>query len=591
MQDKIIFQMLDTLRGTFRSQQESLEVALLILAWLKLSAARSIPEELRLTAELLNQPANPLDTLIRLGETGALQLQAFAEAKRHIRLSPNALRPALDLALRLGDAGLIQEFDATDAICALPQSAFEETALPPELASLLVALGNTCVGDSVYTPWDNAGQLAARAAKNGTRVYLETPRPSTVPALVSILAKNAFEVHHADPIRSPSAVEGGKPRKFDVAVALTPLNERSYGDVAERDLFGRFPEQTTSGSVLAVRHLLSQTRRRVVAAVPSTLLFSTGVEQVLREDLVRRGIVEAVIQLPDGLFTYSNFPFAVLILDPAGGHDQIKFINANSVQFRESVSKARFRLVNLEKLAEFSCNHQVSEDSAIVSTADVLAKDAQLVVRRYVLSDTTKRIFELISTVKSVEYRDVVATIRPMPTISEIEGAVEGKEIGAADLPPFGYINAPGRPVFIDPQVAENNVQQFLRPFDIVLIIKGSVRKTGIVPSDVPPPGPGGWVAGQSAIVLRAKKDAIDPRALAIQMRSPVGQEVLRTVVSGATIPLIQLKLLMNLPVFVPDSATAQRAVEALGQETNLQREIDRLRQAQAEVAKGLWTL
>jgi len=205
--------------------------------------------------------------------------------------------------------------------------------------------------------------------------------------------------------------------------------------------------------------------------------------------------------------------------------------------------------------------------------------------------DTTKRLFQLGSTLESVEYRGVVSTIRPMPTTSGREPSVEAKEIGAADLPPFGYISAPGRTVWIDPKVLIDKAHQFLRPFDIVLIIKCSVGKVGIVPPDVPPPGPGAWVAGQSAIVLRTKKNAIDPRALAVQLRSPVGQEVLKTVVSGATIPLIQLKLLMNLPVFVPTVEQAQQAGDVLEREAQLQREIDSLRRAQAEVAKDLWTL
>src|ERR1035437_4394018 len=591
MQDRIITQMMDTLRGTSLSLQESLEVSLLILAWIKLSTTQAIPEELRFTAALLSDPALALDTLTRLGENDAPEFQAFSEAKRHTRLDPAVLRSALDLALRLRDAGLLQEFDAADAICALTWSAFNEIAIPPDIANLLVALASICTGDSVYTPWDNGGQLAARAVKNSVKVYLESPEPSTVPASVSLLAIHPFEVHQADPIRSPSAVEGGKPRKFDVAIAFTPLNERYSGEVVERDWFGRFPERTTSGTVLAVRHLLSQTRRRVIAAVQSSLLFSTGVEQALREDLVSRSVVEAVIQMPSGLFRFSNFPFAILILDPAGGHDQIKFINADSPRFREATSKAKNRLTNVESLVELAFNDIVSEDAAIVSTTEVLAKEAQLVVGRYVFPDTTKRLFELVSTEKSVEYRDVVDTIRPMPTTSAKGGFVEGKEIGAADLPAFGYISTPGRTVFIDRQVAENNTQQFLRPLDIVLIIKGSVGKVGIVPEDVPPPGPGGWVAGQSAIVLRSKGNEIDPRALAVQIRSPLGQEVLRMVVSGATIPLIQLKLLMNLPVFVPDVKTTKRATEALKQEAHLQREIDRFQKAQAEVANDLWKL
>jgi hypothetical protein len=91
-----------------------------------------------------------------------------------------------------------------------------------------------------------------------------------------------------------------------------------------------------------------------------------------------------------------------------------------------------------------------------------------------------------------------------------------------------------------------------------IVIVKGSVGKIGIVPPNVPEPGPGAWVAGQSAIVLRQRDNPqveIDPRVLLVQLRSPIGQELLTGIVSGASIPLIQLRELMRLPVPLPDPA------------------------------------
>lgn len=121
--------------------------------------------------------------------------------------------------------------------------------------------------------------------------------------------------------------------------------------------------------------------------------------------------------------------------------------------------------------------------------------------------------------------------------------------------------------------------------------LNGSVGKVGIVPQDVPLPGPGGWVAGQSAIVLRAKDNRIDARAMAVQIRSPRGQEVLKFAITGATIQVVPLKMLMKLPIFVPDLQTARQAAEVLGQETKIQHEIDRLRQSRATLASDLWQL
>jgi hypothetical protein len=83
----------------------------------------------------------------------------------------------------------------------------------------------------------------------------------------------------------------------------------------------------------------------------------------------------------------------------------------------------------------------------------------------------------------------------------------------------------------------------------------------------------------------------MDPRALAMQLRSPFGQKILSGINSASTIPLIQLRELLRLQILIPSEETVHRAVAALNQEAHLQQEIDRLSQQQSEVAKSLWPL
>jgi type I restriction enzyme M protein len=597
MKEKIFNQMMDSFHATTLTFAESLELAIQILAWVKLTATKSIPEELQLNAALLNDhPSRALDVLNKLGQVdNELMRQAFSDGKRLNNFNPILLRPVLDLALRVSDTGILQGLDIINVVTtALSKDKYSgELFLPLEVASLLIELSGICPGDSVYTPWDSCGQLAARAVKNDAEVYLENPLLSAIPAIISLLTEKPFEVHYADPIRNPSAIDGGKLHQFDVAIASPPFNVRYDIDVITKDWFGRFPERTPLGSVLSIRHLLSQTSRRVVVTVPNTLLFSGGTELALRQDLLKGGHVKAVVAMPTGLFPTINIPFAILILDPAGGCEHIKFINAaDSPRFYEPISKARSRLVNIEELVKQILEPEVSEDSAIVPVSEVLANNAQLQVNRYVLPDIKKRLQAKLANAKIVVLGDLITTVRPMPTTSIDEDSIEAWEIGAADLPSFGYINAPGRLVKVESQIASKNEHQFLRPHDIVLIIKGSVGKVGIVPENAPPSGPGGWVAGQSAIVLRTVREAgIDPRLLTLQLRSPFGKELLNGIVSGAVIQLIQLKELIHLPILVPDIETGRHALEALEREADLQQQIDRLRQEQAQVASDIWTL
>lgn len=583
MEDKIIRQMLDSLRATAISQLDQLEVGLFILSWAKLSATKTISADVRISASLLDNPSRTRKALLSFG----------VSADEDFRV-PDGIRPALELALKLSETGVLQHFDPADAIC------YDDTnwyggrfAISKEVADLLIALlGPTNrKSESVYAPWDWSGQLAARAIKRASHVFLETHRESKIPIWVSLLAERPFDVKFGDPIQSPSWIENGKLRLFDLAVACPPFGARYDVKIVEQDLLGRFPEHTSSGSVLTIRHLLSQARRRIVVATPSTLLFSSGVEQALREDLVKRGMIRAVINMPSGLFTSTTIPFAILILCPSGGCDRIKFINADTGEFTEAISKARNRLVNIDQLAELSLNDAESEGATFVSSSEVLNRDSLLLVGRYVMPKEKRKILELVSAEESCEFREVVTTVRPMPTTTAKKDAIVAGEVGAADLPPFGYITSPGRNVLVNGKTSEENADQFLRPLDIVLIIKGSVGKVGIIPEGVPPPGPGGWVAGQSAIVLRVKKDVIDPRVVAMQIRSPRGQEVLKFATTGATIPLIPLKMLMKLPIFIPDNATTRKAADALERETQIQGEIDRLRRSQSEFAKDLWSL
>jgi type I restriction enzyme M protein len=410
--------------------------------------------------------------------------------------------------------------------------------------------------------------------------------------LVGVLLGGNLTVIYTDPITAPLAIDNGKLRKFDTSVALPPFGLRYDLETYDRDWFGRFVERTNSGIVLTIRHLLAQTKTRIVIAAPNTLLSSPGYEKALREDLVQKGIVEAVISLPSGLFSFSNIAMSILVLDPRGGHQEIRFVNGDNERFKEPISKARSRLTNIEKLLKIASGQLHDDDAALVLKTSVIENDAQLLVSRYLLADSSKAIQSILSSQNTVPLGDLVSTVRPMPTVNESQQYIEVLEVGAADLPKFGYIKTTGRTVKIDREIAQKNKHQFLKPLDIVLIVKGSVGKIGIVPTNVPPQGEGGWVAGQSATILRVDDQSkINPSTLALYLRSVLGQELLKTIVSGATIQLIQLRELLRLPIIMPSSEEQLKIASALDEEAALQDEIDIQINKQAKVAASFWNL
>ena len=505
MKDNMVGRIFDAIQAGFAlSRNEAFELALQLLVWAKLSVENELPHELKLETVMRQKPGRASDVLNRIGKHSEGLSQAFPERKWSNVLDAGHFQSVCEIVLRLSSTGLLESLDPISVIASF-QSLMTKLGmvLPREVGALLVGLADLRNNETVYLPWDYSGQLAAFASTKQVTAFLEIPIQSTIPVLVGLLSGTAWEVHFGDPIRSPSAVyDGGKLHKFDAAIAFPPFGLRYDIDVIQQDWFGRFPELTASGSVLGLRHLLSQAIRSVVVAMPNSILFSTGAELVMRTSLLNHGILKAVIGMPAGLLSGTTIPFAVLVLDPAGGHQRVRFVNADTSRFREPTSKARAKLINAEELKALVLGETDTEEAKTVPIHELLTNDAQLQVTRYVRPDSQIQIDTRIARAQTVSISDLCTTIRPMPTISADAEGVDVQEVGAADLPPFGYLTSPGRTVKVEPRAVIKNKHQFLHAHDIVLIVKGSVGKVGLVPPDVPLTVPRASVSGQSAYVL-----------------------------------------------------------------------------------------
>lgn len=592
MTNRAIYQIVDSVRGTGLDRDKSLELALQLLAWEKLSRKNRIAKELAFSAEYIKHPEKVLNVFQALSASGGLMFKAFSNIPSVIGVNPYALRDALEVVSRLSATGVLENADVLN----LAEGKFTSPVgsylnMPGEVADLMSAIADIRSSDSVYTPWDSSfAQLASRAAIKSRDVYYESILHSSIPALVSLLSTNEFEVSISNPILQPTAIEGGKPRLFDITVAFPPFGMKYPADEIRRDLFNRFPERTSIGSVLAVRHAISQTKSKLVIAVQNSLLFSHGYEKELRKDLVEKGMIEAVIAMPNGLLSLTNIAFTILVINPKGGLNSVKFINADSPEFYVGVARTRNDLRNIDGLLELIKSNKESTNCSIASNQVVLSNDAQLQVDRYVVSDSRKRLEKQLSGLRKIQLGDIARTVRAIPLGSIESKPIAVMEIGAADLSQFGYIAPKGKTISVDENLAKRYEDCFLRPLDIVLIVKGSVGKIGIVPEDVPGPGNGGWVAGQSAIVLRVHPEYC-AQSLFVQLRSPMGQELLAGIVSGATIKLIQLRELMKLEVVQSTSDQDTKSREIIDSEERLEKQIQKIRTEQESLSKNVWKL
>jgi type I restriction enzyme M protein len=204
------------------------------------------------------------------------------------------------------------------------------------------------------------------------------------------------------------------------------------------------------------------------------------------------------------------------------------------------------------------------------------------------MDDAMNRMNKLLAAYPMQKMEDLATIIRPILG-EKTEEAIEAFEVGAQDIATNGYIESPQKIVSVAGDTNKNDTQ-FLRPLDIVMVIKGSVGKVSIAPPDTPAPGQGGWVIGQTMAVIRTKKGT-DPRGLVVFLRSDFGQELLRRLVAGAAISFIQTRELRHLTVPVLTPEQVDQAVSVLEKQHQLNLEMRRLKTELDSIHVDAWRL
>ena len=587
MKNKVIFAIIDAMRGLEDSQRLH-ERALQILAWASLSERGEIDQNMSLEVAQGADDTQLGVIIARLSQRDSVCAHAFGTLRGLSRDSLVTLRAGIGQCLRMQAQGLLLGLAETDL--AMSGSTREpDFSMPPEVADLLMGLVPD-MGNSIYTAWDSSGQLTARALRKRARVHCDVQIDPAIASLSSLIVGGSFTVEHTDPIRAPGAVAQGKLTKFQSAVAFPPIGGRYDVDTAVKDLFGRFPEKTTLSSVLSIRHLLAVAESHVVVCVPNGFLFGKNADRELRQSLVKNGQVRAVISLPPGLLSAASIAISLLVLSPPGGAKSVRVVNADDDRFRRMISKTRSELTNTDAIIDATNGRLDGTTARDVSVNEVEANDFQMQVSRYLIPDDQKRILKLLEGAKLAPLGNLVEIIRPPVMKSKGDTSAVLREVGVADLPAYGYIEEPQKCIEVDREMADKLSRHHLRPFDIVLAIKGSVGKVGLVPiaaqdSELP------WVVGQSSVALRGKSIGVDTKALYMLLGSGLGQSLIKSIVSAGTIPFIQTRELEALSIPVPSMSEQDAAGEILDQQARLQQDIARLQAQLAKLSQTLWSI
>jgi type I restriction enzyme M protein len=574
-----------------------------MLAWDKLDREEMLPEEFSLNRaeewpqgrEFLRRGFTYLSDMKALGEDAA----AF---RRELRIPEELSEEELRRTLWVLKNARWQEIDYREAIDVFTR--LEDrwdlfASIPEEVAALMVRLAGVRPEDAVYCPFSGSLRLAEWSNRITRGVYFESKERTPLPHLLNILLDGSIKVHLGDPIVQPGWTEAGKLRLFDVSLANAPFGTK-YHQNTVFDLYNRFPEKTPSGEVLLTRHVLAQTRRRAVVLVPNSILFRTAaVERQLKADLVKSGVLKAVIGLPRGLLSFTNIAVSLLVLDKEEPSDTLFFVDASSEHFYEFqrgrglLDSASRVLKNADEIVRICRQRDTSIYGHEATWSECEANDYNLLADRYVASGEDLRLKLLLNESEKVtELSEVAEFFRTQSMKNELDDdGVECFEVAVGDIEGDGYVRSPGKSIVIEERAFEKLRPLVLKPNDIILAVKGSVGRVGLIPAEMKVNEP--WFANQSFLVLRLKPNPYmpDPLVLFRYLSSPAGQSLIRSRVGGATVPIIQTRDVRSLPIIVPSKGEQIAIAAEQGKIAAIYEEITKLQAQANELKKKRWTI
>lgn len=271
---------------------------------------------------------------------------------------------------------------------------------PNEVVKLLVELLEPGAEASVYDPTCGSGGMLIEAknyvqARFGDSSRLSFAGQESNGTTWSLCKMNMLfhdiydaEILQGDTLAEPQHMDQGELKRFDIVIANPPFSE-NYADIKHfRDRFHYWMPKKKKADFMFVQHMISVLRDngRMAVIMPHGVLFRGSEEKSMRKWLVERGILEAVIGLPQSLFYGTGIPASVLVINKknAATRNVVLFINADR-EYKEGKNQNKLRPEDIAKIS-YVYRHQeeLHGYSKRVSKEDLGKEDFNFNIRRYV---------------------------------------------------------------------------------------------------------------------------------------------------------------------------------------------------------------
>ncbi|NCC39824.1 MAG: SAM-dependent DNA methyltransferase, partial [Gammaproteobacteria bacterium] len=231
---------------------------------------------------------------------------------------------------------------------------------------------NTKASTTAYDPTCGSGSLLLKvAAQAGKHITLEGQEKDVTTAGLARMNMILHDFPTANilsgnTLAAPKFKDGERLRTYDYVVANPPFSDKTWstGLTAAKDPYQRFAwgePPAKQGDYAYLLHIIRSMKSAGQAAciLPHGVLFRGNAEAVIRQNLVRSGMLKGIIGLPANLFYGTGIPACILVLDKANAAARrgVFMIDA-SKGFIKDGNKNRLREQDIHRIVD-TFNRQI----------------------------------------------------------------------------------------------------------------------------------------------------------------------------------------------------------------------------------------
>jgi type I restriction enzyme M protein len=298
---------------------------------------------------------------------------------------------------------------------------------PSEVSELIARLVDPKISDTIYDPTCGSGSLLIKTGRtaiekeHGLIKSLSLYGQEMNGSSWSMAKMNMFlhgimdaKIEWGDTLAYPLHLDSdGNLMQFDIIVSNMPFSQDKWaagfntgGDVAGRgkefkmeaslDKFHRFDwgvPPASKGDWAFLLHMIASLKSggRIAAVVPHGVLFRSASEGRIRQTVVEKNLLDAVIGLPANLFYGTTIPGCIIVFKKNRNRDDVLFIDASGrdehggLRYKKDKNQNRLEPKHIEDIVNaYRSRADVGRFAHVASAGEIRANEYNLNIPRYV---------------------------------------------------------------------------------------------------------------------------------------------------------------------------------------------------------------